>query len=330
MDKRYILLAILVVLVIYVFSGNKGTSPQVPAQSLGGKQAILQIGAVAPDATFTTIDGEEHKLSEYRGNKVMLFVLATWCQTCQQGARALQENNGNLQNIEFIIVKTYKNAGYPGPSIREFAQSYAPKMLNVQNWVFGDLSEESTRLWNPKNYPDIYWLIDEQGIVRHVSGAPTATMGLINQFAQSQETKEPLGEEFAIIGRDHVAEGTSITDYNSNPPTSGPHWPRPAEWGFYDEQLADEQLVHNLEHGGIWISYKSKDALIQEPLRALAQDYPNAVIVTYRPENDALIAVASWGRLMKLNQYDENLIKKFIQANVNNAPEPLADASKHK
>lgn len=291
---------------------------------------VPEIGKEAPDATFATIDGQEKKLSDYGGKKTMFFVLATWCPTCQQGVKALAENNENLQGIEFVILKTYKNAGYPGPSIQEFAQRYAPEMLSEDNWVFGDLSEESTYLWNPKNYPDIYWLIDEQGIVRKVNGAPAATMGLINQFAQAEKSKEPIGEEFTILDRNHVAEGTSVTIYNSNPPTSGPHWPRPAEWGFYDKQIADEQLVHNLEHGGIWISYKSKNKELQEALRGLAQKYPNAVIATYRPENDAQISVVSGGRLIKLAQYDEELVQEFIQANVNNAPEPLADASQHK
>src|SRR3989344_5078 len=52
-----------------------------------------------------------------------------------------------------------------------------------------------------------------------------------------------------------VAVGASHEAYNSNPPTSGPHYEQPSRWGVSQAELPDEQLIHNLEHGGIWISY---------------------------------------------------------------------------
>ncbi|MBI2011215.1 DUF3105 domain-containing protein [Candidatus Daviesbacteria bacterium] len=69
------------------------------------------------------------------------------------------------------------------------------------------------------------------------------------------ESAKPLpGELIADLGRGHVAEGSKI-DYNSNPPTSGPHyevWTKP---GVYSEPQDDRNLVHSLEHGYIIISY---------------------------------------------------------------------------
>jgi thiol-disulfide isomerase/thioredoxin len=138
------------------------------------------------------------------------------------------------------------------------------------------------------------------------------------------------GEPIPIIGRDHVPEGTKVTNYNSNPPTSGDHWPVPLDWGFYDEVVADEQAVHNLEHGGIWISYKDVDDETKRELKALAEKYNQAVIVSPRPENDTRIAVASWGRLMKLDEFNRAEIESFIKANLNTSPEKLASLEKAK
>lgn len=122
-----------------------------------------------------------------------------------------------------------------------------------------------------------------------------------------------------------MPEGTKIANYNSNPPTSGDHWPEPAEWGIYLSPLPDEQLVHNLEHGGIWISYKGLDTDAVTTLGTLAKKYPQAVIITpARPENDNKIAVASWGRLDTFDVLDIERIEKFIKSNINNSPEPLA------
>lgn len=59
-------------------------------------------------------------------------------------------------------------------------------------------------------------------------------------------------------GRTHVATGT-ILCYAANPPASGPHFAAqnvsPVAPGFYDEALATERWVHNLEHGTVVLLY---------------------------------------------------------------------------
>ena len=44
----------------------------------------------------------------------------------------------------------------------------------------------------------------------------------------------------------HIREGHGV-NYSSTPPTSGKHWPRPAESGFYEEGLPDERITKNME-----------------------------------------------------------------------------------
>ena len=48
----------------------------------------------------------------------------------------------------------------------------------------------------------------------------------------SNISPSPVGQEISIEGREHVPEGTKVIYLNSNPPTSGNHWPTPADWGF--------------------------------------------------------------------------------------------------
>ena len=52
----------------------------------------------------------------------------------------------------------------------------------------------------------------------------------------------------------HVPVGQSVA-YNTIPPTSGDHWAIPAACGFYEDEVPDETIVHNLEHGNIVVSY---------------------------------------------------------------------------
>lgn len=139
----------------------------------------------------------------------------------------------------------------------------------------------------------------------------------------------PKGPDYSqgvlTLGREHVADGTTITSYNSNPPTSGPHYSSPAPVKFYDTELSDEQVVHNLEHGHIWIAYKPD--LPKEIIGALRKFSGGSVIVTPRSKNDADIALVAWGRLDKFNVeesgggIDRQRIKDFIYRYQNRGPE---------
>lgn len=138
----------------------------------------------------------------------------------------------------------------------------------------------------------------------------------------------PVGADQSIsfpdIGREHVADGT-VVQYNSNPPTSGAHY---AEWAlekFYDKEIPDGHLVHNLEHGDIWISYRPGiPADVKENLKKLAG---GKIIVTMRSKNDSDIALAAWTRLDQFNLengvVDETRISDFIKRYRNRGPEKI-------
>lgn len=152
-------------------------------------------------------------------------------------------------------------------------------------------------------------------------------------FLFIQEIKHPpedpnnlqaIGQEIQDQGRGHIAEGTVHDPYNSSPPTSGPHYERPASWGVYNQPVTDETVVHNLEHGGIWISYKDIDEATKLALVGVASDHPMSVILTPRPQNDSKIVLASWNRLLKMDTFDKKAIEDFIRHNINKSPEPLA------
>jgi hypothetical protein len=151
-----------------------------------------------------------------------------------------------------------------------------------------------------------------------------AVLGLGFWLYQASKPKSPdklPGQAFDIVSRNHIPEGEHPKiPYNSNPPTSGDHWPQPAACGHYDQTQPDERLVHNLEHGGIWISYKPT---VDDKTKSELKDYANRfanLIVEPREGDDSNIALAAWGHLLKLDAYDEGRILEFINAFIDKGP----------
>ena len=83
-------------------------------------------------------------------------------------------------------------------------------------------------------------------------------------------------------------------------------------------------MIHNLEHGGIWISYKDIDQDTKLKLESLARQNFGSVVMTPRAKNDTKITFASWGRMQKFESFNEEAMSLFIQANNNRSPEPIA------
>lgn len=142
---------------------------------------------------------------------------------------------------------------------------------------------------------------------------------------KSPEKENLIGDYYPQVSREHIDPGAPHQPYNSNPPTSGQHYAQPANVGIYDNELPDEQLIHNLEHGHVWISYRvsSASAELVNSLKQIVKDNSRLVILTPREKNDSLIAVASWTRLLKLDNLDKQKIVDFIKTNRGHAPEFL-------
>ena len=143
------------------------------------------------------------------------------------------------------------------------------------------------------------------------------------------------GEFFPNVGQEHVPlDQEPPKPYNSNPPSSGAHFSSPARWGVYDSEVPDKLFIHNMEHGGVWISYRpnaTKEVVAQ--LNAIVQEFGGSkIVMAPRSANDADIAVAAWSRVMKLQikggvltDLQKNEIRRFYRAFKNKGPEFVPD-----
>jgi Protein of unknown function (DUF3105) len=92
-----------------------------------------------------------------------------------------------------------------------------------------------------------------------------------------------------------VATVDTKVKWNSNPPTSGPHYGQWAVWNFYDSPVPLTMSTHNLEHGGIVIHYGPK--VPQSEVSKLREFYngdPNAMLVAPLPTAGNKIYASAW------------------------------------
>lgn len=138
-----------------------------------------------------------------------------------------------------------------------------------------------------------------------------------------KEAKSFVGQKIDDMGSLHIQRDDSPGEYNSNPPTSGPHFgDGVAGPGIKDKPVSDQLVLHSMEHGAAVLWYK--DNLPQADVDKLKQVFNDATgkkIMLPRKNLDVPIALTSWNYLLKLKSIDEKQIKAFIETNNDRAPE---------
>jgi hypothetical protein len=100
----------------------------------------------------------------------------------------------------------------------------------------------------------------------------------------------------AEIGNHSAAlDATSNPKWNTDPPTSGPHYPTPAVYGEYTDPLKIAQVVHNLEHGAVFVLYGPKvpAATVKQLSDFYNEDTTGMLLAPYAKLGDK-IALGAW------------------------------------
>lgn len=139
-----------------------------------------------------------------------------------------------------------------------------------------------------------------------------------------------------------TADGTA--KWNTDPPTNGPHFGFDASgnlgtvvWGAYNEPLQLARVVHNLEHGGIYIFYGDEvpDSVVDQ-LRGFYDDHKNGTLLAPYPKLGNKVALGAWvseggdgakGYLAKCSAFDEGAFSSFFEAFQFKGPERFPSGS---
>jgi hypothetical protein len=123
---------------------------------------------------------------------------------------------------------------------------------------------------------------------------------------------------------DHVTDDQGV-EYDPVPPPGGPHADVWLACGVYDEPVRDENAVHALEHGTVWLTY-DPDELSSDDVEELAAQLPDEGILSPYPGQDAPVVVTVWGRQLDLRGPGDDRLGLFLEAygDGHTSPEPMA------
>ena len=117
-------------------------------------------GQPAPDFALKSSTGQNLRLSEYRGDVVMINFWATWCGPCRQEMPLLDELYARYQRVGFNLL----GVNIDDDSSRAMAMI---RELGVSFPVLFDASKDVSRLYEVDAMP-VTIIVDREGNVRHV------------------------------------------------------------------------------------------------------------------------------------------------------------------
>lgn len=156
-----------------------------------------------------------------------------------------------------------------------------------------------------------------------LSAAVLLPLVLSNEGAVADATLDDV-EVFEDLRTDHV-EGE--VDYELLPPPGGQHAPEWHVCGVFDRRLRDENVLHSLEHGTVWITYAP--GLPEDGVEELADVLPPEGILSPHPEQDAPVVITVWGRQLEVDDADDPRLELFVREYGDGltAPEPAASCA---
>jgi hypothetical protein len=177
-------------------------------------------------------------------------------------------------------------------------------------------------------------------VISHKSGPSTPTAGstktVVSRGGQPVDAKDPwrmpeVAAAKSIRGLVFHVEGqhTHVTEhvkYDTSPPTGGDHayyW-ADCSGTVYPHAIANENAVHMLEHGAVWITYRPGLAGSQVATLSRLVKGQNYTAMSPYPGLKTPISLQAWGYQLFVHKASDPRIEQFIAAlrdNKNVAPE---------
>ena len=163
------------------------------------------------------------------------------------------------------------------------------------------------------------------------AGAAVTFFGVaVIGYAATREPFDPEHPDIAGLTEKHF-EGSGHQDgpiaYEESPPFGGPHNATPQTCAVYAAPIPNENALHSLEHGAVWITYRPDlpDSEL-DALRELVEGRPSRMLSPFDGLQSPIVASA-WGQQLKLDSADDQRLDRFLRAFTNGAQAPEQGAA---
>jgi hypothetical protein len=141
----------------------------------------------------------------------------------------------------------------------------------------------------------------------------------------------PVGLLDGVVSYSNLSRNHSEApqQYPQTPPVGGVHSSVWQNCGIYDQPVRNENAVHSLEHGAVWLAYRPDlPAAAVETLRSLARGHDHVLLAPYPNLPHAVVATA-WGLQLPVEDASDPRLSLFVTRYENGpqTPEPGAVCS---
>ena len=160
-----------------------------------------------------------------------------------------------------------------------------------------------------------------------ILGGGAVITGVIIVFLLSPRAPV-VGTLDGMVSYNNLSRNHSETPqtYPQTPPVGGVHSSVWQNCGIYDQPVRNENAVHSLEHGAVWLAYRPDlPAAAVETLRSLARGHDHVLLAPYPDLPHAVVATA-WGLQLPVEDASDPRLSLFVTRYENGpqTPEPGA------
>jgi hypothetical protein len=133
-------------------------------------------------------------------------------------------------------------------------------------------------------------------------------------------------QKFQDLAREHVGENV---DYPQDPPVGGEHAPVWVNCSgtVFTEEVPEENVVHSLEHGATWVTYRPDLPKPQvEKLAGHVEGRTHSLLSPRSGQDDAVV-LSAWGRQLRLDSVDDERVDAFLDQYTNGPQTPERGAT---
>ena len=137
--------------------------------------------------------------------------------------------------------------------------------------------------------------------------------------AKTQSKSSSAGDPSKIAGIQHYTNltrnhKTTLVTYPQSPPVGGDHSPVWADCTgtVYPNQIANENAVHTLEHGAVWITYKPGLAADQLDILTKLVAGQQYTLLTPYAGLKTNVSLQAWGYQLFVDSASDPRVKQFI------------------